>query len=275
MRQIDHIVKNLTLITHLTGASNYSWVHFRDGTKLLLAKSLTFIENMLPSFVRIHKTALINPAYVRDIRPPFRAKTPGTIIIDGQIVLPISRRRWDDVADALQLTTLSDDTSPVVLATEQTPQPGSVQNNRVMQPITLPERLVYCFIKDNRRAQIMQETVAQKWPACVMEVFTSSTSLSDQVARTVARNLPALIIIDARAVGWSVLNTLEFIKTDNRFRQIPVVVFLEEQTGNDVEVCYAAGANSVVRLADQTGFAQAIEQICRYWLSFAKLPIDA
>ncbi|QHV99531.1 LytTR family transcriptional regulator DNA-binding domain-containing protein [Spirosoma endbachense] len=270
------IVSNLAVITHLTGASNYTWVYFKDRPRLLVSKSLTYFEKLLPSCIRIHKTALINPAYIQDITPPLRAKAPGSITMVGGTLLPISRRRWLEVADSLHASnTTHDETNGTEgLREEPVEMNGKSQVGRAKQGIELPERFVYTFMQDERKRQLLAEIISEKCPHYTIQFFESSTSLIGQLPQTVPESLPALVLLEVRTVGWALLNTLEFIKTDNRFRQIPTVVFLREQSGNDVEICYAAGANSVVCETNYVAFTEATERICRYWLTFAALPID-
>jgi two-component system LytT family response regulator len=54
-------------IMYVEGDSNYSKLHFQDETKLMVSKTLSHIENTLQeySFLRIHKSYLINLSYIK------------------------------------------------------------------------------------------------------------------------------------------------------------------------------------------------------------------
>ncbi len=92
MPYLPKALRNSTGMTHLTGAGNYSWLHYSDGRKEVFSGTLAFYEQSLPNFIRIHKTALINPGFLDFFELPDNKKN-GFVTLKGGIVLPISRRR--------------------------------------------------------------------------------------------------------------------------------------------------------------------------------------
>jgi DNA-binding LytR/AlgR family response regulator len=98
MGKIEGLLVVEEAITHLTGASNYTWIHFWNGEKQLAARIISDFETQLPRFLRVHKTVLVNPAYVTSWQPPVTSKKPGSITLQADILLPVSRRRWTAVA---------------------------------------------------------------------------------------------------------------------------------------------------------------------------------
>ncbi|GAB3509716.1 hypothetical protein GCM10027341_47180 [Spirosoma knui] len=274
MKHINEVVNHQDSITHLTGASNYTWLHFRNGGTMLLSKPLSSFETLLPAFIRVHKTALVNPRYVHQIKSPARTKTPGSITMQGGAVLPISRRRWSQVADSL----LEHSEFTQIVTTRSAadePQYGQSEYNvgAANQVVTVPNQQVYAMIKDDVKGVLIRQVLEEKWPHCTVRFFASGAGLTDYVSQTASHQLPAMILLDVRSVNWAGLGTLEQIKSNKQLRMIPTVVFINDQSGNDIEVCYAAGANSVVpQMADNDEFAKVIERICQYWLSFAALP---
>lgn len=279
MKHINDVVSHPALITHLTGASNYTWVHFRNGATLLLSKPLSSFEQHLPTFVRVHKTALVNPTYAERVQSPPRTKMPGSVTLQGGAVLPISRRRWREVADALQPHIRLEDseftrlTTARKVAAEPTRGRAERETSQPKHLIDVPNRQVYAVIRDDVKSLLLQQILEEKWPHCTVRFFASGASLIDQLERTMPKCLPSLVLLDVRAVGWAGLSTLEHLKTDKRLRLIPTVLFISDQAGNDIEMCYAAGANSVIsQVSDYPAFAEAVERICQYWLTFAALP---
>lgn len=274
MKHLSDVISQPSLITHLTGASNYTWVHFRNGATLLLSKSLSSFEELLPAFVRVHKTALVNPKFVDQIQSPPRTKAPGAVGIQGGIILPVSRRRWNEVVDALQQHTQLENTEikKPVSAVRTTGEPITI-TGQLKGESALPNRQIFAVIKDDVKSVLLRQILEEKWPHCTVRFFVNSASLTDHISHTALRELPALVLLDVRTVGWAGLSALEYIKTDKRLRLIPTVLFINGHLGNDVEVCYAAGANSVVsQPTDYAEFTQAVERICQYWLTFAALP---
>ncbi|MFD2569590.1 response regulator transcription factor [Spirosoma soli] len=279
MKHINDVVSHQALITHLTGASNYTWLHFRNGSTLLLSKPLSSFEALLTEFVRVHKTALVNPKYVHQIKSPLRTKTPGAIIMQGGAQLPVSRRRWNQVADTLAMRGLENSeftrlNSPGLV--NKMPMRGQAEQEtkQAKHLINPPSRQVCAIIRDDVKSLLLRQILEEKWPNCNVRFFASGATLTDHIGHMAFSELPALVLLDVRAVGWSGLSTLEYIKTDKQLRVIPTVVFINGQSGNDIEICYAAGANSVIpQIADNNEFAKIVERVCQYWLSFAELPV--
>lgn len=277
MKHINEVISHPGQITHLTGASNYTWVHFRDGATVLLSKPLSYFEEYLPDFVRVHKVAIVNPHYIHQIQSPPRAKTPGSVTLQNGVVLPVSRRRWPDVTDALDRLTRLENSTFTQLINGNKEEIGSTTRGRVVQEIGVPQQLiapptrqVYAVIKDDVKSLLLQQILEEKWPHCTVRFFANGASLIDHIS---LREPPALVLLDVRTVGWNGLNALENLKSDKRLRAIPAVVFINNQSGNDVEVCYAAGANSVISQAGSyEEFKNTVERICQYWLNFAALP---
>ena len=58
---------NPDTITYVQGDNNYSIIHFKDGSRLIVSKTLGLTEKMLEpySFLRIHKSFLINLKYIK------------------------------------------------------------------------------------------------------------------------------------------------------------------------------------------------------------------
>ncbi len=91
-------------ISLILAADNYSEVILRDGTRMLLRKSLKNWEDTLPAshFMRVHRTAIVNLAriarYERDRDEHTRLFLEGT---DEPVLA--SRYRWPDLRDRLAL----------------------------------------------------------------------------------------------------------------------------------------------------------------------------
>ncbi|MCK8494759.1 MULTISPECIES: LytTR family DNA-binding domain-containing protein [Spirosoma] len=90
----------LNTIVRLQGFGNYTWL-YRDALKpLLVAKSLNWFEQLLPDFVRVHKSDLINPSFVQTI-DSLNARTLELSLYNRQII-KVSRRRIEPVTTKLK-----------------------------------------------------------------------------------------------------------------------------------------------------------------------------
>ncbi len=53
-------------LIYCTASGNYTWLHFEDGTKYLLTRTLKTLEERLPAqlFIRIHHHSLVNKMHI-------------------------------------------------------------------------------------------------------------------------------------------------------------------------------------------------------------------
>ncbi|GAB3702826.1 hypothetical protein GCM10027592_32620 [Spirosoma flavus] len=87
-------------IVRLEGCGNYTNFFLRDGTKMLVSRTLKEYEILLDNqaFVRVHKSCIVNLGFVRK----FFVKKEGELeLLDGQQV-KISRRRAQMFIDRIR-----------------------------------------------------------------------------------------------------------------------------------------------------------------------------
>ncbi|WP_345263438.1 LytR/AlgR family response regulator transcription factor [Nibrella viscosa] len=87
-------------IVRLEGSGNYTNFFLKDGTKMLVSRTLKEYETLLDgqAFVRVHKSCIVNLGYVRK----FYVKKEGELeLMDGQQV-KISRRRAQTFIDRIR-----------------------------------------------------------------------------------------------------------------------------------------------------------------------------
>jgi len=83
--------------------------------------------------------------------------------------------------------------------------------------------------------------------------------------------LPQLILLDLKLPKVSGLEVLKRLKSDERTKQIPVVVFTSSNELNDRRESYQLGANSyIVKPLDADRFKEHIGSIVTYWLMMNK-----
>ena len=94
-------IRDDQLIVRLEGQGNYTNLYLsKEQRPLLISSTLKWFERQLPSFMRISKSALVNPAYIEKV-----IKTgPKTIyiqLLDGRQLL-VSRRRLTETISRLE-----------------------------------------------------------------------------------------------------------------------------------------------------------------------------
>ena len=77
---------------------------------------------------------------------------------------------------------------------------------------------------------------------------------------------PSLILLDLKMPKVTGIEVLQKIKTDERTRSIPVVVFTSSQEDPDVKECYRLGVNSyIVKPLEFDKFAKTVRDTGLYW----------
>lgn len=85
--------------------------------------------------------------------------------------------------------------------------------------------------------------------------------------------VPALVILDLNLPGTDGREVLEEMKKHEKLAIIPTVVFSNSSNRNDVNACYALGANSFVeKPLGPAAFTDVMKKLRDYWLSLVRLP---
>ncbi len=255
-------------IAYFSGANNYCWLYFRSGEKKLLAKPISYLESKLPDFVRVHKTILINPAYVKSLHRPPRQKMAGEVHLDSGEVFPVSRRRWQQVAESLQyhLEPVATDTKTALEETSLfDPSPIAYEEETTTLSILL-------ITDDEQSALLTKQTIEKKWPTYQFHTARQSSYLPDLLRPLPPLNHPTLLLLDARTLTLERLHTLQRLKEDTHLGRIPVIL-LVTPTDKSVTDGYKQQANSVITMPDKFAlFTQTVERICQFWLRTVALP---
>jgi len=81
-------------------------------------------------------------------------------------------------------------------------------------------------------------------------------------------NLPKVILLDLNLRGMNGLDILRQLKTEERTKTIPIVVFTGSQREIELVESYRLGVNSyVIKPADHKEFSQIVGDIGHYWLN--------
>jgi len=86
-------------ISFLKAESNYCFVCLIDGTRLLVSKTLNDLDEQINSekFIRVHRSFTVNVDHIRKLD----TSEGLVIILNNNEKIPVSRRKKDDVLDAL------------------------------------------------------------------------------------------------------------------------------------------------------------------------------
>ena len=266
MSVIKPALQRPELIAYFLGANNYSWLYFRNGEKKLLAKPISYMESVLPDFLRVHKTALINPSYVKNLHQPPRQKMAGQIELQNGEVFPVSRRRWLQVAEALygHLSSTSTDATP------NKPVVDSLEQHTTQHKSSASSILL--ITDDTSNALLAKQSIDKKWPQYKLQTEQTSVHLPDLLTELPKSECPTLLLLDARTTTRERLHTLQRMKYSQHLCRIPVILLVSPSNQSVIDG-YKCQANSVVSLTEgHIPFTQAIERVCQFWLQVAALP---
>ncbi len=88
--------------------------------------------------------------------------------------------------------------------------------------------------------------------------------------------LPAIVLLDLNLPKLDGREVLQGIRSDERTRNLPVVVLTTSDEPFDVEASYALGVNSYIRKpVDFDQFVAVVKQIGLYWLVLNQPRVDA
>jgi two-component system, response regulator len=86
-------------------------------------------------------------------------------------------------------------------------------------------------------------------------------------------DVPRLILLDLKMPKIDGLEVLKKIKSDERTKNVPVVMLTSSNENNDIKLCYQLGANSyIVKPVEYDGFVKAIASLGNYWLELNQHP---
>lgn len=84
---------------------------------------------------------------------------------------------------------------------------------------------------------------------------------------------PDLVLLDLNLPDKNGQEVLKELKTDDKLRRIPVVVFTTSQSADDIVNAYGLSANCYIsKPVDLDGFIRVIQAIENFWLRIVTLP---
>ncbi len=92
------------------------------------------------------------------------------------------------------------------------------------------------------------------------------------------RNVPPpdVILLDLRMPRKNGRETLQELKADPHWRQVPVVVLTTSRAAEDVKFCYDMGVNSyITKPATYRELVEIVRILTQYWFEVAELPPKA
>lgn len=87
---------------------------------------------------------------------------------------------------------------------------------------------------------------------------------------------PVLVLLDLKMPRLDGTEVLRRIKSDAKFKYLPVVMFTSSRELEDLHLCYQLGANGfVVKPVEYQKYTEALACLGRFWTMVNELPPDA
>lgn len=110
-------------------------------------------------------------------------------------------------------------------------------------------------------------------PVCFVEDGEAALDYLNQRGQYAHEPLPGLILLDLNMPRQGGRDTLRLIKSDPRFRSIPVVILTTSKAEEDIIRSYDLGASSfITKPVTFDALVQVVATFGKYWLELVALP---
>jgi DNA-binding response OmpR family regulator len=140
----------------------------------------------------------------------------------------------------------------------------------------MAEKLIY-LVEDNEADIILiKESMKMVASSFTMQIFGDGETAIEQF-RILESNrdmqAPEIVLLDINIPRRSGLEVLQYLKSSDHLRHIPVVMMSTSQSRHDVMRSYRIGANSYVcKPVDFSEFNNSISDILHYWFTRSIIP---
>jgi len=124
-------------------------------------------------------------------------------------------------------------------------------------------------------AKILQIALARRDPRIQVLVICDGAQATEYFSsiRKADESSVDLILLDLNLPRVSGFEVLEFLKSNNELRKLPVVVLSGSSSRQDIARCYAAGANSYIcKPVELQEVFNVVDQLVTYWFHLVRLP---
>ena len=126
---------------------------------------------------------------------------------------------------------------------------------------------------------LVSEALKLSCTGCSFRCVRDGAEIMDYLNRTGSYKnpelspVPDIILLDLNMPRMGGREVLKRLKSDSRFRAIPVIILTTSRELEDVKACYALGANSyITKQPTFEALVAAVKTLAEYWVEIATLP---
>ena len=117
---------------------------------------------------------------------------------------------------------------------------------------------------------LLQEAFEENDLKCTLDFVEDGVELIDYLTKN--KTTPSLILLDINMPRKDGKQVLQEIKTSDKWRHIPVVMFTTSKSPEDIRKCYDLGANSfIVKPSSFENLLHVTNTIGQYWIETVAL----
>ncbi|HEX9958963.1 MAG TPA: response regulator [Fibrella sp.] len=118
---------------------------------------------------------------------------------------------------------------------------------------------------------LLRTAFASTGVACDLVFFTNGEELINQLA--ISAHRPTLVLLDLNMPVMDGFQTLSYLRNQDAYRTMPVLVLTTSSQREDVTKAYSLGANSFITKPHQyADLTRSVQQLQQFWLSTASVP---
>jgi two-component system response regulator len=115
--------------------------------------------------------------------------------------------------------------------------------------------------------------LSEKFDVIVAQDGNQALSYLKDITSSQKHILPMILLLDLKLPRIDGFDVLQHIRTNEKTKLIPVIVFTSSKENTDIIKAYLLGANSYVRKPiDSEKFMSVLQQMVTYWGEINELP---
>jgi CheY-like chemotaxis protein len=159
-------------------------------------------------------------------------------------------------------------------------QPAGLSFQQILSKHAERDRVVLVMADDDEDdCLVVSEALKVACTGCTLCCVRDGAEIMDYLNRIgryshpESSPVPDIILLDLNMPKMGGREVLRRLKTDPRFRAIPVIILTTSRELEDVKICYDLGANSyITKHASFDEVVAAMKTLTEYWIEIATLP---